>query len=270
MRQSPNKYHLLPSPLPARFLLSGRPATKIFSSHQRAALSTPEFSVWPLGEGSEIFWGSWVPRMPACIPDGSMVFYHFSYSSWLLPMCVVVIVVVFKDFFNVDHLQSLYWICYNIASVSCFVFFTWEVYEILAPYRDQTCTACIEKWNLDCQESPSLYAFICSDGFCLFLSLHFLVPCISLFLSAYLRPWLLHIPALCFLLPLPQLPLQAAGPSRDPVSAALGLLYVQFSSVTQSCRTLCDPMGCSMLGFPVHHQLPEVAQTHVHWVGDAI
>ena len=45
---------------------------------------------------------------------------------------------------------------------------------------------------------------------------------------------------------------------------------VQFSSVTQLCPTLCDPMDCSMPGFPVHHQLPEDTQTHVHWVGDAI
>ena len=44
----------------------------------------------------------------------------------------------------------------------------------------------------------------------------------------------------------------------------------QLSSVTQSCRTLCDLMDCSMPGFPVHHQLPEFAQTHVHRVGDAI
>ena len=43
-----------------------------------------------------------------------------------------------------------------------------------------------------------------------------------------------------------------------------------FRSVTQSCLTLCDPMDCSMPGFPVHHQLPELAQTHVHSVGDAI
>ena len=42
----------------------------------------------------------------------------------------------------------------------------------------------------------------------------------------------------------------------------------QFSSVTQSW--LCDPMDCSRPGFPVHHQLPELAQTHVHWVSDAI
>ena len=47
-------------------------------------------------------------------------------------------------------------------------------------------------------------------------------------------------------------------------------LSVQFSSVTQSCPTLCDPMDCSTPGFPVYHQLPELAQTHVHRVNDAI
>ena len=43
-----------------------------------------------------------------------------------------------------------------------------------------------------------------------------------------------------------------------------------FSSVTQSCPTLCDPMNRSTSGLPVHHQLPESTQTHVHQVGDAI
>ena len=43
-----------------------------------------------------------------------------------------------------------------------------------------------------------------------------------------------------------------------------------FSSFIQSCPTLCDPMNCSTPGCPVHHQLPELTQTHVHWVGDAI
>ena len=43
-----------------------------------------------------------------------------------------------------------------------------------------------------------------------------------------------------------------------------------FSSVTQLCLTLCDPMDCSMPGFPVHHQLPELGQTHINRVGDAI
>ena len=41
---------------------------------------------------------------------------------------------------------------------------------------------------------------------------------------------------------------------------------VQFSSVTQSCPTLWDPMNCSTPGLPVHHQLPELSQTHVHWI----
>ena len=45
---------------------------------------------------------------------------------------------------------------------------------------------------------------------------------------------------------------------------------VQFSSVTQSCLTLCDPMNRSIPGLPVHHHLPEFTQTHVHRVGDAI
>ena len=44
----------------------------------------------------------------------------------------------------------------------------------------------------------------------------------------------------------------------------------QFSSVAQLSPTLCDPMDCSIPGLPVHHQLPELLQTHVHQVGDAI
>ena len=44
----------------------------------------------------------------------------------------------------------------------------------------------------------------------------------------------------------------------------------QFSSVTQLSLTLCDPMDCSTPGLPVHHQLLELAQTHVHWISDAI
>ena len=45
---------------------------------------------------------------------------------------------------------------------------------------------------------------------------------------------------------------------------------VQFSSVAQSCLTLCDPMDCSTPGLPVHHQLREFTQTDVHQVSDAI
>ena len=45
---------------------------------------------------------------------------------------------------------------------------------------------------------------------------------------------------------------------------------VQFSSVAQSCLTLCNPMNCSMPGLPVHSQLPRLTQAHIHRVGDAI
>ena len=45
---------------------------------------------------------------------------------------------------------------------------------------------------------------------------------------------------------------------------------VQFSSFAQLCPTLCDPVNRSTPGFPVHHQLPEFTQTHIHRVGDAI
>ena len=45
---------------------------------------------------------------------------------------------------------------------------------------------------------------------------------------------------------------------------------VQFTSVAQSCTTLCDPVNHSTPGLPVHHQLPEFTQTHVHQVSDAI
>ena len=50
----------------------------------------------------------------------------------------------------------------------------------------------------------------------------------------------------------------------------LETLYdIQFSLVAQSCLALCDPMNHGMPGLPVHHQLPEFTQTHVHWVGDS-
>ena len=48
------------------------------------------------------------------------------------------------------------------------------------------------------------------------------------------------------------------------------LCSVKFSSVALSCLTLCHPLDSSMPGLPVHHQLPEFTQTHVHWVSDAI
>ena len=58
--------------------------------------------------------------------------------------------------------------------------------------------------------------------------------------------------------------LRRAGKYKSPTKS------LQLSSVAQSCLTLCDPMDCRTPGLPVHHQLPEFTQIHVHWVGDAI
>ena len=69
---------------------------------------------------------------------------------------------------------------------------------------------------------------------------------------------------------------QKGGTQSSPLgwyhTPVLGSVSVQFSSVaqSQSCPTLCDPMNRSMSGLPVHHQLPEFTQTHVHRVSDAI
>ena len=57
---------------------------------------------------------------------------------------------------------------------------------------------------------------------------------------------------------------------KIPEQITVCIRLVQFSSVAQSCPTLCDPMNRSTPGLPVHHQLPEFTQTHVHRVGDAI
>ena len=58
--------------------------------------------------------------------------------------------------------------------------------------------------------------------------------------------------------------------SRKLLYTYICISSVQFSSVAQSCPTLCDPMAWSMPGLPVHHQLLEFTQTHVHWVSDVI
>ena len=63
--------------------------------------------------------------------------------------------------------------------------------------------------------------------------------------------------------------LPSQGFGAAPVNICTCFL-AQFSSVSQLCPTLCDPMDCSTPGFPVHYQLPELTQTHVHRVGDAI
>ena len=57
---------------------------------------------------------------------------------------------------------------------------------------------------------------------------------------------------------------------KTKIMASGPISSVQFNSVTQLCLILCHPMGCRMPSFPVHHQLPELTQTPVHQVGDAI
>ena len=64
---------------------------------------------------------------------------------------------------------------------------------------------------------------------------------------------------------------KVAAPFYQPLWGLQFLhIFVQFSSVAQSCPTLCDYMDCSTPGFPVRHQLPELAQTRVHRVSNAI
>ena len=73
----------------------------------------------------------------------------------------------------------------------------------------------------------------------------------------YLKKWTIIFKNVCFLFAISCCP--------DIVNFCPCLLYwVHFSSVAQSCLTLCNPMDCSRPGFPVHYQLPELTQTHVH------
>ena len=58
--------------------------------------------------------------------------------------------------------------------------------------------------------------------------------------------------------------------SSASVISVISSFSVQFSSVTRSCPTLCNPMDCNRPGFPVHHHLLEFTQNHVHWVSDVI
>ena len=138
---------------------------------------------------------------------------------------------------------------------------------------------CIETWYIliffpqDCGYVGSwMFLFLTSP--CWFL--HIRTIC-SLILETLLPVWLGSV--VCYPAGLgPHLPLSAAlsvaspGPSflALPCLLCAAICPVQFSSVTQSCLTLCDPMNRSTPGLPVHHQLPEFTQTHVRWVDNAI
>ena len=88
--------------------------------------------------------------------------------------------------------------------------------------------------------------------------------CLLWMLNHFIKQWQIHMDffKLCF-----------SSESQLNVFMTLNIflqLVDQFSSVAQLCLTLCNPVDCTMLGFPVHHQFPEPAQTHVHQVSDAI
>ena len=74
---------------------------------------------------------------------------------------------------------------------------------------------------------------------------------------------------LCWILPCSSLLMNMHPPPKPLHEHTYIYPQLQFSSSVVS-DTLCDPMDCSTPGFPAHHQLPELAQIHVHWVGDAI
>ena len=99
--------------------------------------------------------------------------------------------------------------------------------------------------------------------FCLVLSTHMIMSSENSFISAF-NLYTFLFPSLV-LLHFLRLPFNIDKKYWEGVHPS-----VQFSSVTQSCLTLCNPMDHSTPGLPVHHQLPEFTQTHAHWVGDAI
>ena len=77
-------------------------------------------------------------------------------------------------------------------------------------------------------------------------------------------------PSIIIYIDLSELILKASDHHLCTVNQIINAISVQFSSVAQSCLTPCDPMDCSTPGLPVHHQLLEFTQTHVHWVSDTI
>ena len=93
-----------------------------------------------------------------------------------------------------------------------------------------------------------------------------------IFYSNSFKLWYLYSPGSTWKLPAV---MTAGNYFRELISIQTKKLFSywiisQFSSVAQSCPTLCDPMNRSTPGLPVHHHLTEFTQTHIHWVSDAI
>ena len=133
------------------------------------------------------------------------------------------------------------------------------------------CIFAFSFWNSHCLDvrSPELFfsvslSLLLSSSFCSILYF----PNILLILSA--STCLIFMSSSSFIIPFFKKESILVLFHEWNVYFYLSINSVQFCSVTQSCPTLCDPMDCSTPGLPVHHQLLEFTQTHVHWVGDAI
>ena len=118
---------------------------------------------------------------------------------------------------------------------------------------------------------PAFWNSSLSDSLCSY----FLNPPHSPLTNSLIYIFLLILPTLIAQIPTHHHSLQVTGPANSPVALSFHKAkYVtpvpHISSVAQLCLAFCDPMDCSTAGLPVHHQLPESNQTHVHWVGDAI
>ena len=92
-----------------------------------------------------------------------------------------------------------------------------------------------------------------------------LEKCLNISISASLRTLSHQVNEMCLLKKITK-----RTPQPYPSQKLANQHTLQFSSVAQLCPTLCNPMNCSTPGLPVHHQLREFTQTHVHWVSDAI
>ena len=150
----------------------------------------------------------------------------------------------------------LFWLHWVLVEVSMIFIVTCGLLSLSIPEgssfltRDQTrapCTGSMESYPVDHQDSEETK--IERDTY---------IPMFTAELFTIVRTWK-----------------QPRCPLTDEWIKKLWYIYTmkysfQFSSVAQSCPTLCDPMNHSTPGLPVHHQLPDFAQTHVHRVSDAI
>ena len=173
-------------------------------------------------------------------------------------------------FFSLGFLLVFVLFCF----VYCFNYFNWKIITILWQFchtltwisHGYTCVP--PSWNpshhpphsipLGCPRALALCALLHASNLHWSSILHMVIYMFQCYSLKSSHPCLLPLsPKVCSLL----LCLLCCPACR---------ILIQFTSITQSCPTLCDPMDCSTSDFPLHHQLPEPTQTHVHWNRDAI